>query len=165
MGAIKKISLLLGLAVVFLFSWSADAQEIERTLISSTGGEFIVDAVKIEWSAGEVLVGDFITNDYRLTQGFHQGIDFVNHVNAPPGWLHEIFISPNPVSHHLYLIKKGMEKFHFEIYDAVGQLVQKGKWNDISKKLDVQPFKNGLYLILIKDEQGAWASFKFIKQQ
>ena len=66
--------------------------------------------------------------------------------------------------HDLYLQKEGTEAFQLDIFDVLGQLVHSTTWTGNSKILDIQGWNAGIYLILMTDEHGAAASFKWLKQ-
>lgn len=159
----KIVPIIIGVLWLF-FTTILPAQQIERTLISNSGNQFNSATMALEWSVGELFVNDFTSSDFRLTQGFHQGIDLVNKVHSTPDWYNEVKISPNPVSYRLFFLKKGDETFVIEILDAVGQQLGRKDWTGISTSLDVSWLRSGMYLILIKDDLGNHAFYKFIKQ-
>ncbi|MBK7408900.1 MAG: T9SS type A sorting domain-containing protein [Saprospirales bacterium] len=152
------------LIVAFLFAGSLHAQQLERTLLSSAGMQFDAGNVTMEWSVGEGVVAELSANNYRLTQGFHQGTAMISQVLIRGEWSHVVSIFPNPAGRELYLLKKGTEPLQLTIFDALGQLVSEETWNGYSKNLDVQTLNSGIYLILMKDDRGAFAGYKFIKQ-
>jgi hypothetical protein len=113
---------------------------------------------------GEGIVADFKANEYRLSQGFHQGVGLINKVKHLPAWANDISIFPNPVSHDLFLLRHESQLLQIEVFNTVGQLVSYDSWDANIKKLNVQSFSEGIYLILISDRKGASAGYKFIKQ-
>jgi len=163
MGGFKRTGPLVGV-ILFLFFSTAHAQQIERSLISSSGNQVSSDALKLEWSVGESFTGNFPASDYRLTQGFHQGTGLINKLHNSPDWQNNIVISPNPVSNRLYFLKKGTDTFEIEILDVTGQQLGSKEWNGINTSIDVSWMNNGIYLVLIKDDLGNYAFYRFIKQ-
>jgi hypothetical protein len=163
MGGFKRTGPLVGV-ILFLFLGTAHAQFIERSLVSSSGNQVASGALKLEWSVGESFTGNFATNDFRLTQGFHQGTGLINKLHDSPDWQTNIVISPNPVSNRLYFLKKGTDNFEIEILDVTGQQLGSKEWNSTNTSIDVSWMNNGIYLVLIKDDTGNHAFYKFIKQ-
>ncbi|KAA3634623.1 MAG: T9SS C-terminal target domain-containing protein [Bacteroidetes bacterium] len=160
---LKTGPIIIGVLLLFL-PGIVNAQQIEKLLISNSGNQVTSANMSLEWSVGELVVNDLTSSDLRLTQGFHQGIDLVNKIFTPPFWQNEIVISPNPVSHRLYFVKNGDDAFNIAILDAVGQQLGRKEWTGLSTSMDVSWLKNGIYLILIKDDLGNHAFYKFIKQ-
>ncbi|MCB9283582.1 MAG: T9SS type A sorting domain-containing protein [Lewinellaceae bacterium] len=148
----------------FLVAGNLQAQQLERTLLSAAGLEFAQGTVSLEWSIGEGIVGDLSAGDYRLTQGFHQGGEMTSQVLVRREWSHAVSIFPNPAGRDLYLQKDGAGEFYLTIFDALGQPVHSTTWIGNSKVLDIQNWKAGIYLILMIDEHGAAAGFKWLKQ-
>ncbi|HOY14400.1 MAG TPA: M14 family zinc carboxypeptidase [Saprospiraceae bacterium] len=68
-------------------------------------------------------------------------------------------ISPNPTSDFLKITSA---KGNYQIYNNIGQVVQKGVMN--SEFLDVRSLFEGVYFITLVDEQTKPVSLKFIKQ-
>lgn len=148
----------------FLLAGSLQAQQLERTLLSAAGLQFDAGNVSLEWSVGEEMVSNLSAGNYRLTQGFHQGGEMISQVLVQGEWSHLVSIFPNPAGHDLYLQKDGTEAFQLDIFDVLGQLVRSTTWKGNSMILDVQGWNAGIYLILMTDEHGAAASFKWLKQ-
>lgn len=151
-------------AILLLFIDPLGAQQIERMLISNSGNQSNTATLDLEWSIGELFVNDFSSTGFRISQGFHQGVDFINKIHESPLWQPEISISPNPVSHRLYFVKTGDYDLNIELLDAVGQRLGQQEWNGLSTSMDVSRLNNGIYLVLIKDDTGNHAFYKFIKQ-
>jgi hypothetical protein len=164
MEANRKILSTVAVLSMLMFVWSVQAQHLERTLMSNAGTQVDAGNVSLEWSLGEGIVADFKANEYRLSQGFHQGVGLINKVTHLPAWAKDISIFPNPVSHDLFLLRHESQLLQIEVFNTVGQLVSHDSWNANIKKLNVQSFSEGIYLILFSDRKGASAGYKFIKQ-
>ena len=71
----RKIQSVALVMILLLFAVRANAQHLERILVSTAGNQLDAGNLKMEWSLGESVVNDLKTDNYWLTQGFHQGPD------------------------------------------------------------------------------------------
>ena len=74
-----------------------------------------------------------------------------------------IAIAPNPVRDYLSIQNISLNST-VNVYDMVGKLVYSVKASDAHLHLDMRQLLSGLYLIKVKDTQGATQSFKVVKQ-
>ena len=150
--------LLLGLSSGFL-----SGQSLERHLLAP-GGNYYQDLNwSMEWSVGEPAVQDWQAGDLRLTEGFQQGNALVTAVFEQPPWSYEVELYPNPVQEVLILRKTDTQLLTIRVFDVLGQLILEDHWPGDTRRLDVHSWQAGIYLLTLKDEAGAFASYRFLK--
>jgi hypothetical protein len=71
-------------------------------------------------------------------------------------------IYPNPTNSTIFIKKPYISPFQFSIFDAMGQVIMRGRLNGNS--IDVSSLLSGIYFIRLKDEKGQWFKSKFIKE-
>jgi polyhydroxybutyrate depolymerase len=71
-------------------------------------------------------------------------------------------IHPNPTNSTIFIKKPYISPFQFSIFDAMGQVIMRGRLNGNS--IDVSSLLSGIYFIRLKDEKGQWFKSKFIKE-
>lgn len=73
-----------------------------------------------------------------------------------------VLLYPNPVKEVINILAKTKGEFTYQIYNAVGQLVQKGKSAD--NKINAKSLISGNYIIELADKNGEKTTQKFIKK-
>ena len=58
--------------MLLLFTSNTKSQHIHQYVLSSNGGYFKNDYIQISYSIGEVIIDTYFSNNYFMTQGFHQ---------------------------------------------------------------------------------------------
>ncbi|MGB0522337.1 MAG: T9SS type A sorting domain-containing protein [Flammeovirgaceae bacterium] len=148
---------------VLLFE-QVQAQQLERVVINSTGGQFSSSNHSIESNVGE-LVGITLQNStITLTQGFLQPI-----LPIPTSLetLHqELGFSyyPNPASYAFTLESEVPHKIQQVVfYDMAGKLAKRIEFGQ--QQLNIESLQYGFYLVQALDRQGSPIhSFKLLKQ-
>ncbi len=160
-------------AFVFpLFFLSVNAQTDDLWLVSFYGHEFKNDKYQISSSAGELVIETLESNNFILTQGFHQTFDIGTIVEEIKTDL-ELKVHPNPFTDIFIL------KFSSEIPEAIGstEIVI----TDLSGRLihhenpELQPFAQhvintekwitGFYFLTIRFQKlNSERTFKLVKK-
>jgi len=72
-------------------------------------------------------------------------------------------VFPNPVNNTLNLTpsKNQNSNYQFQIADVSGKIILVGKGN--TQKIDVERLVPGIYVLMIKNEDGSFSDYKFIK--
>ncbi len=65
-----------------------------------------------------------------------------------------ISIYPNPTSNELFIVNQESTKNHFEILNAVGQVIYQGEVTD-KTKVETNHFAPGVYVVKLENEKGA----------
>jgi len=144
----KKILLIAGQIVFCAFL--TQAQEV----ISPQGESYSNSSGGVEFTIGESVISTFENGTYGLTHGFHQSNLIISSIeDFTPNM--DIAIYPNPVMNQLTIklsdIKVG---YHFQMVDMNGKLVKSNPINNLETQVDVSAFAAGVYLFILKDEQG-----------
>lgn len=132
-----------------------NAQNLE--LLSAGGGNVTTNALSGSYSIGEPLIGTYLTQNNRLTQGFHQSNEFTTSAREPRMDL-LIDVYPNPFSsevfvrpaeaHEISFIK--IESIHGKVqyFQKVDQVQSNGSY-----RIDTTPIGPGISILQILDKQ------------
>ena len=146
------------------FFWNINAQSLERRLIGTAGNQIDQNNIQFEWSMGETFVSTLITNEYIVTQGLHQGNKLASYIYSQTEWSDLITIYPNPAHHELRLLKETDILLNYHVLNSTGQLITTGTWETRTDKININILKEGVFLLVIKDNNDNAQSYKFIKQ-
>lgn len=74
-------------------------------------------------------------------------------------------IHPNPTSNQLFLVSDGFKKIglNYTIIDATGRVINSRNIDNIVEKVDVSDFSNGIYAIIITQNNKHVETLKFVK--
>ncbi len=144
------------------------SQNIERELVSSSGGCFNNEYYQIDWSIGENLTEMYSNEYYVLTQGFQQGgynISLIHEIDK------EINISvfPNPVTNYITVDLEGVNRIfnkeiiQLEILDSKGNILKRINVDTIEKYQVHFNFSSGIYFMKVLINEKVIKKFKLIK--
>ena len=142
-------------------------QDIKPQLISSCGEQFENDSYQLAWSLGESVISTLEAEGYVLTQGFHQSTyEISTATETPLGSELNITVYPNPTTDYLMLEvgQPDLKGMQYQILDLKGSVLENKNLSNDLERLDFSVFPNGIYLIIIKQENQVIKSFKIIKK-
>jgi len=137
------------------------AQNIERDLISNSGGHIQGDNINIHWSTGEIAVTTNL-NGIKISEGFHQGTSITTSVIDTESKIN-ISVYPNPTSDIINIQNKSGAPITAFITKSNGALVQQIKISDKHQQIDCSSLLAGTYIITFKNLENLTKSFKLIK--
>lgn len=146
--------------ILCCLTFFGSAQEIERSVISSTGGSYDGD-FSIEWTIGEAFTKTLTNGFISVTQGFHQSDDKIKPLSAlSPNARIDVF--PNPASDFLSVeLPNNGTSYEYVLINLDGRVVQKGQTNkNISLSLDLTREAIGIHFLRFIDENGDSQTFK-----
>lgn len=126
------------------------AQEV----LSTQGGSFENVYGKVDFTVGELVISTLGNGSNVLTQGFHQPNLIISNINDLSSGI-KVSVYPNPVLYQLTLSFSEL-KFGFEIemLDINGRLVKSKPVSGLETQVDVQSLAAGVYMLMLKDEEG-----------
>ncbi len=155
---IKSTVLSLFLLVVCYVSYS---QEV----VSPAGAHHQSQAMSISWTLGEAVIETFVSGEYILTQGMHQGELLVTSIHE-----HEMIsvnVFPNPVTNvlHIELANDFMDgELTMQLFDISGKLIDSQKISHPETLYPFQKYKPGVYMLSITLESGERQTFRIVKK-
>lgn len=161
-------TLLAYLFVIFLSTPFVQGQDAYQRVLASAGGTAIGSNGSLEWTLGEVVIGDLKSDTYVITQGFHQtrlsqlvlGTENLTIFNI------QASIYPNPTRDLLHITIDAEETNPkiIELIDVSGKrmLYRLESGNQIEINMVTLP--HGIYFLQIIDEsENLIGRFKVIK--
>ncbi len=145
--------------------FSAQAQTLSPTVISTSGGFTLTGGYSLSSTTGEMtMVETFSSGSSILTQGFQQPSDFnVAIPELPTENNITIFPNPNNGSCQLLLNSIGRADIIIRLYDALGKEVYSNHINHVSVmeqfSLLFSELPNGIYWLDVKAEGSKGAQF------
>jgi len=140
------------LLTILLALQVAHAQQV----ISSSGGEFTSPDIRFSYTIGEPVHETVNAANTTLTQGFEQpwaDISTTDQEIISDG--STITVYPNPVRHILNVAYSGTPTHDtFELRDAEGRLVERGRVQDQITELNMARYSSGLYLLHLTSTAG-----------
>lgn len=143
-----------------LFTWAAQAQTIQPSVVNASGGQLQNATVMVEWSLGEPAISTISNAENMVTQGFIQPQLYISGVDD---FLfgEEISVYPNPVMDHLLFKTSSTRIASLTIYDMLGRMVLE---DTFQTELDVRQLSAGVYFIsLLDSENRLLSTFKIVK--
>ena len=145
----------------------AHSQSISRSVIASTGGNINSQNGSLSWTMGEMVTTTIISNDWILTQGFHQSnLSISSGINSGLSDL-QLSLYPNPARDFINVSVnyRKNKKYKYELIDASGRiLLNKEEYSNLFK-ISLQRFSPSLYYLRFLDEKGKFlGSYKIVKQ-
>jgi hypothetical protein len=136
------------LSFLLLFPIMGHSQNIDLEVTGSAGGYFENSNGTISWTIGEVVTYTATSNDYLLTQGFHQGSLEVSTLLKNAVGIYNLKVYPNPVRDKL-TIKTGEPNHSYRIVDINGKTVKTGKMENKTETIDFYCLPVGMYFLQI----------------
>ena len=140
--------------LVFLLAslpFAVSGQKVDRSVIVPGGEYYEAPSTNIEWTLGELAVGDFMVGDILLTQGFHQGNLVVTSIRGPEPLI-QLKAYPNPVL-DILIIETEKPDLGYRLVDINGSVLENGKIRSVPFELDLTGFPSGIYFLWIEEYQ------------
>jgi len=146
-------------------------QYLSPVLLSSSGSTFHTTDITISWSLGELAVSTVRSNEWMLTQGFHQPplVEEPNSIGKKTETGLSVSVFPNPCRNRIFITCKGISyhTIRYQIHTIQNRLVCS---NSISTVSGSEPFEipvnhltPGLYILNIMQPGTLPVRIKFIK--
>lgn len=141
------------------------SQTVNSELVSTSGDHFGNNDYQIEWSVGECVTATHVSNEYRLSQGFHQSTYVVTLLEDLRSDF-EISVYPNPTSDIIFLgiedvLLKGL---YYTVHDISGRTLDQNRINSTKQTIDFANYSLGTYSITISQNNQFIKSFQIIKK-
>ena len=152
---------LLSLAFVtcscFLFS-----QEI----ISSAGKSQVNSDYEVSWTVGEPVINTFSSENYKLTQGFHQSKLVITALEEIDDLENLVKVFPNPTNNFAVVkLNQIPDNLSYKLMDLSGKSLKSEIINSIETHVNLTNYTKGTYLLKILNKNGQpLQTFKIIKQ-
>ena len=163
-----KFYRIIGFAFLLLcFVFQVNAQFLKPEVVSSSGGSGIGSGVSLNWTIGQPIINTYVSNASTLSNGFlHGSITIADEIPAIPSNL--VFkVYPNPTQESIVISTPSLEteNLRYEIATIDGKLVFSSMALSSNQQLiDLQLFKNGIYLLSIFQDNKKINSFRVIKE-
>ena len=138
------------------------SQSISQSTFASQGGSAEIDGSSISWTLGQPIIGTLTTDEYNVTQGFHQPISNITTSFYNPTFSDEILLFPNPTFSAIQIRTEYQGALHYAVVDVLGRVVAQGIL-DQSMTLNTEELAGGVYLITFHDQKIHLASLSFQK--
>ena len=143
-------------------------RSVSNELVNSSGDSFKNETYQIDWSIGECITATYGTDEYTITQGFHQKsyvITVVPELNIDS----DIIVYPNPASDLFTLYTGNFETFVgpfnvLTLTDINGKVLLKEEIKEKAKQISLSKYKNGIYFITVRQDKLIIKTLKIVKQ-
>ncbi len=133
------------------------AQEIQPSLLSTSGDFFSNESYSISWSLGEIAIETFAQTNNILTQGFQQTKLTTTGIKENTIEESQITIYPNPATDKIFVNFNSKEYswYMLEIFDLIGSKKILQKIDKPSKKIviEINDLESGIYLLHLKSDK------------
>ena len=155
----------------FLVLWLAittQAQSIDASIISNSGGTYSNANNSINFSIGETIIGT-ISNSQSIDQGFWFGIGVQNTLSTEDFSPNDSFISvyPNPATDFLNIKVYDIDTYDISLFDLNGRKIIAAKITAIPQgnQIDISSLSKGIYLLSLSAiENNQENIYRIIKQ-
>ncbi|MBN2776078.1 MAG: T9SS type A sorting domain-containing protein [Bacteroidales bacterium] len=152
------------LAIAMLLSGVLLAQENNLQVVGSSGADYATDNYQISWTIGESVISMLQSDNYILTQGFHQTSATITRIDNEIENSFDLQVFPNPTTRFVN-IQAGGYGLTCYLYDMSGRLIYQQEFADSELVLDLSYYAIGTYLLNLTDESGSSvARFKIVKK-
>jgi len=124
-----------------------------QSLITPAGGDFVAADTRIEFSLGELTVATLNSEDYILTQGFHQGSLIASAVDIRSESLF-CTLYPNPAREMVNILLNKDHEVLVKVRSMAGQTLMEQVLHERVTGLHVKNLDAGLYLVEVLDLDG-----------
>ncbi|SHI55233.1 T9SS type A sorting domain-containing protein [Pseudozobellia thermophila] len=150
---------------LFVISYFAVAQSIDRTVIASAGGFLAGPDAGIGFTIGESAVG-YRANDLAVDQGFWAGGQIVVVPMFPEEEEVDIVVYPNPVAERLTVFPGDHKVLAMQLFsvDAKRVLMKTTDGSQVRHVIDMGYMAKGVYILqLVLKGKGELKEYKIIK--
>ena len=144
--------------VIMGFCIAGFSQEV----VSTGGGQSESNEYQLSWTIGEPVISTFTATGNILTQGFHQTKLIVTPISSLVQDL-KIKVYPNPTTQKVFIDVGLQQNFHYELYNAGGELLKKNTLELAINEINTEAFANGTYYIKIHDKHSLIRTYKLVK--
>lgn len=153
---------------VILAVFQGKAQELQPSLLSTSGDFFSNESYSISWSLGEIAIETFTQTNNILTQGFQQSRLTTTGIQENPLQENQIQLYPNPAPDKLFLSFNSyvVQTYQLEIFDLIGskKISEKVETNSRIAEIDINDLEPGTYMLVLKsNEKNSTNTFIFQK--
>ncbi len=151
----------LWLICLILYCIHSRGQDIEPTVLASSGDAVVQQNIQLAWTLGETFVQQHTTPGVQLDQGFHQLFPGVTtSAMAVPSF--EIRVFPNPAQEALTIMVDDDLACSLFVYDLTGRLRIQEKTIG-PRTLNVAGLLDGAYILVVETAENEGASLVFMK--
>lgn len=134
--------------------------------VLSTAGSSPANAqYQIEWTLGQVASGTYENEEFRISEGIHQGSQLLTtgFENLPGPF---IWVYPNPTQGMLFIDLSTISgnSFQIKLITTEGRILRDKLLVGPKGSFDIGELPAGAYRLLLYDEQRVIKSFTIIKQ-
>ncbi len=158
----KKIFfIVIALAITLL----TKGQTAMPELISSSGDSFNNSSYQLDWSIGESVTSTHSSDDYVITQGFHQGIYIITSLDDFCEDI-KMLAYPNPTNDFISLSVENLEikNMQYIITDLTGKILASEKITSSLQTINFSKYAVGTYIVSITQNNQLLKSFQIIKK-
>ncbi len=144
------------------------SQIIQNEVVATTGDIYVIEDNEIAWTLGESIIESFQSDQFIITQGFHQPSFWFDELpeQQNPGFTVNVF--PNPANQFVRIQltePETNEKFHLTICDITGKLYLDQAFDSaLANKIDLSQISEGiLFLTITRLKDGGKKSFKIVR--
>ena len=153
---------------LIIVAFQGQAQEIQPSLLSTSGDFFSSGSYSVSWSLGEIAIETFTQSENILTQGFQQSRLITTGIQKNTLQENQIQIYPNPASDKLYVRFNFdiMDLYQIEVFDLIGskKISEKIRTSFEIVEIKLNDLEPGTYMLVIKpDEKYSISTFVFQK--
>ncbi|MFO8067789.1 MAG: T9SS type A sorting domain-containing protein [Bacteroidales bacterium] len=157
--------------IIAIISFPLFSQNNQQEVISTGGNHFESEDLSVTFTVGETFVETLYSNEYILTQGFHQTKLTIVNIEDAPELYFNITAFPNPTNDFVNVKIEGHDasidnksKLHYSIFDMNGKLIVSNVINEKSFRINFSNLKPTTYFIKIFENNKEMKTFKIIKQ-
>jgi hypothetical protein len=151
---------------IFIFGITF-GQEFTSEIVSSTGDNFLNGQNQLCWTIGEPITETIISNDYVLTQGFHQNNLEMNTIDKVIFEDLKVTIFPNPTIDIIYISFQNnkFQELTLKLIDSNGKQILNQRLTDFKKieQINLTGLPAELYILNISNKEQDY-SFRLIKK-
>ena len=156
------------LAVALAFSLAiAKGQTADLSLTTTAGETMVNETFQLDWSLGEIMTETYNEENQTLTQGFQQGRYEIISLVENPDFNVDVTVFPNPVTDKI-IIKTDWnfrDSYQIELLDINGKALFHHDLTDERETINFTEFSAGTYLLVLRNKNQVFRTFKIIKTQ
>ena len=142
--------------LLFFSSLVFGQQNTSQHLVSTAGASLEgwgLTSLKMDFSIGEIIINTGFSDDFIITQGFHQENIYISTLTE--GLITDILIFPNPTSSTLNIDLKNINLFpvQIDVFDVTGK-----QWgatdfvHDKTHTISLDGLAEGIYFLILENK-------------
>lgn len=149
---------ILFLIVLMTGSFVSISQTVEHHVISSTGTEISNSNGELYFTVGEPATEQLENEDFKLTQGYHQGVFLFVATEDIAELPFEVKLYPNPASEFVTITLVDVSPINFEytLFDLNGKVQLTGSFSDLTERLSLSNLANSTYFLKIYNPKAGY---------